>query len=336
MSRRIPRAARALFSLDAQNPRILSPLQSQRRTLFHVPTLTHFETFRDRGITSSLSSPDGSFPTDADPPLSRLFSPDGFYIAWTDYQRFLVNQLNYISGDDPEIQSMWPMEIAKRFQRDPAHATLFNYGSQAHNNHFFFKGISHLPRPVDDFPSLKDALDRDFGSIKNLRDQMVFTAAGMFGSGYVWLVWVRRGPEGAGQWRVLATYNAGTPYLHHQHTDDGALGRGRLQGKDMANISPDAAAALQRGRQGMTAGAFGAHSAQGRADAKRRLGAPQEIFPVLCVSVWQHVYLRDHGVGGKKGFLDAWWRFVDWEEVNNLAPGASKGMGVDTSGYLRT
>ncbi|KAF4550283.1 Iron/manganese superoxide dismutase-like protein [Elsinoe fawcettii] len=335
MSIRIPRAARALFSLDAQTPRLLSPLRLQRRTLFQVPTLTHSETFRDQGITSStLPSPAGSFPTDSPPPNTRLFSPDGFYIAWTDYQRFLVNQLNYISGDDPEIQSMHPLDIAKRFQRDPSHATLFNYGSQAHNNHFFFKGISHAPRSADEFPSLKEALERDFGSMKNLRDQMVFTAAGMFGSGYVWLVWVRNQlGTGSGQWRVLATYNAGTPYAFHQQTEDGALGRGRLQGKDMANMSPEAAAALQRPRQGLTAGAFGAHSATGRAEARRRLGAPQEIFPVLCVSVWQHAYLRDHGVGGKKAFLDAWWRFVDWEEVDRLAPGAAKGR-QNSLGYI--
>ncbi|TKX25261.1 iron/manganese superoxide dismutase C-terminal domain-containing protein [Elsinoe australis] len=331
-SKRICRpAGRTLFSLDVQSTRhnLSSPIRRnpqhcQRRTLFEVPPLTHIDTFQNSGIRSSASSRS-----------DRLFSTDGFYIAWTDYQRFLVNQLNYISGDDPEIQSMWPIDIAKRFQRDSAHATLFNYASQAHNNHFFFKGISHVPRPVEDFPSLKENLERDFGSMKNLRDQMIFTAAGMFGVGYVWLVWVR-GPMGAGtgQWRVLATYNAGTPYALHQHTDDGALGRGRLQSKDMNNLSTEAAAALQRPRQGaMTAGAFGAHSATGKSEAKRKLGGPQEIFPVLCASVWQHVYLRDHGVGGKKAFLDSWWKFVDWEEVDRLTPSAAKRSNRDSLGY---
>src|SRR5438034_8780394 len=40
-----------------------------------------------------------------------------------------------------------------------------------------------------------------------------------------------------------------------------------------------------------------------------------DIHPILCVNTWEHVWLRDWGVGGKAGFLEAWWDKVNWEEV---------------------
>jgi Fe-Mn family superoxide dismutase len=58
-------------------------------------------------------------------------------------------------------------------------------------------------------------------------------------------------------------------------------------------------------------GAFGpysspqAHLAPGAAD----------VVPILCVNTWQHVWLRDWGVAGKEGFLEAWWRRINWEVV---------------------
>ena len=43
--------------------------------------------------------------------------------------------------------------------------------------------------------------------------------------------------------------------------------------------------------------------------------------PILCVNVWQHMYLRDYGVGtgAKKRYLQNWWDKRDWGMVEQSA-----------------
>lgn len=36
-------------------------------------------------------------------------------------------------------------DLLIKYARDPNHAALFNYASAAHNNHFFFETLVHLP-----------------------------------------------------------------------------------------------------------------------------------------------------------------------------------------------
>ena len=45
-----------------------------------------------------------------------------------------------------------------------------------------------------------------------------------------------------------------------------------------------------------------------------------EVVPLLCVNTWEHVWLRDHGVGGKREFLERWWDRINWEEVQEGLP----------------
>ena len=52
-------------------------------------------------------------------------------------------------------------------------------------------------------------------------------------------------------------------------------------------------------------------------------GADVDIL--LGVNTWQHVWLMDWGVGGKKEFLKGWWSAIDWDVVEaNLDGRASK------------
>ena len=60
-----------------------------------------------------------------------------------------------------------------------------------------------------------------------------------------------------------------------------------------------------------SAGAFGSYS---RYDKKLAPGG-QDLEVLMCVCTWEHVWLRDWGVGGKEDFLNAWWQAIDWEKV---------------------
>ena len=185
-------------------------------------------------------------------------------------------------------------------------AFLFNYASMAHNNQLFFEGLALATRRLEDYKSLHDSLVKTFGSIETLKDTMLETAAAMFGPGFVWLVWSRgqyQAPETVG-WRILTTYLAGTPYAEASQ---------RAQDKDM-NTEP----AVQN-----TVGSFGPNSLSGRKERRTGLGGTL-VEPMLCVNTWEHVYMTDYGFD-KRAYLEAWWKSIDWEKVDSIAPFEIKG-----------
>lgn len=172
----------------------------------------------------------------------------------------------------------------------------------AHNNHFFFKNLSPDPQPMP--ADLRRDLERSFSSIETLRREFVATANAMFGPGFVWLV-----HTGPGDFAVLPTYLAGSPY---------PAAHWRRQDVDMNTT----------GARGSASSWLKNTQGQGRDQVKgmpqKKEGAPPggaaKITPLLCLNTWEHVWLRDYGVGlggegGKKAFAEAWWEAVDWESV---------------------
>ena len=188
----------------------------------------------------------------------------------------------------------------------------------AHNNHFFFNSISPTSTSVP--PRLLDYMNASFSSVESLRATFLATANAMFGPGFVWLVRKKNATPGD-ELAILTTYLAGSPYPGAHF---------RLQPNDMntqtTNISDQspteyAAANQYHLRPHGRAGAFGSSSESHSPLAP----GGQDLTPILVVSTWEHVWLRDWGVGGKNNFLSAWWEKIDWGlvEVN---------LGQDTVG----
>ncbi|GAB7354726.1 hypothetical protein MBLNU459_g5141t1 [Dothideomycetes sp. NU459] len=275
---RLPRSTSAWRSLSecAVCPKPAHASIRQRRDLHRVPPLEFDADYAEHGIRG-------------------LLSPEGYNIAWTNYQALMVKRLNDITAGF-EAEHASTKQLVLQYARNPSTAALFNHASMAYNNSFFFGSFSPSPTPLARYQGLKDSLERTFGSIDTLRQTMLATADSMFGPGFVWLVQAKINEPGSRQewqWRVLTTYLAGTPYPE----------AGRTQSKDM-NV------------QG-TAGAFGGSSAYGKKDAEIPPGSAR-VQPVLCVSTWEHVYLRDFGVEGKQEYLKRWWDVINWGAVDNL------------------
>lgn len=183
--------------------------------------------------------------------------------------------------------------------REPAEAPIFNHASMAHNNHFFFKRLS--PAPVAMPESLRSALEESFSSVETLRREFVVTASAMFGPGFVWLVKLgaRDAPGQANPFRLLTTYLAGSPY-------PGAHWRRQPVDRNTVAAGTPAAGPLS----GTGAGVSAKAAAPGGID----------VTPVLCLNTWEHVWLRDYGLGvggygGKRQFVEEWWKAIDWEGV---------------------
>jgi Fe-Mn family superoxide dismutase len=98
-------------------------------------------------------------------------------------------------------------EVVKRAAGDPAAKIVFNNAAQAWNHDFYWRSMR--PRGGGT-PSgaLRDTIERDFGGLAEFRTAFAKAAAGVFGSGWAWLV---VGQDGT--LKIATTDDADTPIL---------------------------------------------------------------------------------------------------------------------------
>jgi Fe-Mn family superoxide dismutase len=176
----------------------------------------------------------------------------------------------------------------------------------AHNNQFFFSCLS--PNPSEMPVALKAELEKSFSSIETLKREFIITANAMFGPGFVWLVKTKDR-----KYSLLTTYLAGSPYPGAHY---------RRQPVDMNTEDKTVSEAIRRMSREAPVNTVGSH---GRLSQNQSI-APGgiDLTPVLCINMWEHVYLADYGVGafgvgGKKAFAESWWEKIDWSVVANYA-----------------
>ena len=233
--------------------------------------------------------------------VTGFMSPDGYKMAWRDYQSMLVIKLNDMTTGTVD-ESLTARELAIKYAHDSQNAALFNNASMAFNNHFFFHRLTSTP--TEPSKSFMQDIAESFESMENLRTEMIETADAMFGNGFVWLM----KDNAQGMLRVLATYNAGSP-LPEAHY--------RRQNRDMntlyQHIGADAVETNRLNTVQNTAGKFGHYSQP----AGKALASTDALTggPILCIGNWQHMYLRDYGVHGRRSYLSNWWDRIDWSMV---------------------
>jgi Fe-Mn family superoxide dismutase len=253
-------------------------MPSPARSLYTIPPLDNHAQLEQSGIPGVLS-------------------PKAFNTAYTEYQGHIIDELNASTAGTP-----WENQEAKAlvvdFARDPTKAYAFNIASMAFNNHFFFRGLNTNPdvqsQPSKDVHALINA---DFTSLDTLRDTFLATAESMFGPGFVWLVQTNDAGVGSTM-RILPTYLAGSP-LSGAHY--------RRQPHDLNTHNADSYQNMNK------VGSFGV-AAQQDHKPKKPLGGV-DVVPLLCVNTWEHVWLQDYGVRGKRAFLERWWDRIDWDFV---------------------
>jgi len=115
-----------------------------------------------------------------------------------------VNKLNtLIEGTEFATQSL--EEIIKN-----ATGGIFNNAAQVYNHNFYWNGLLASPTKATD--ALSTLITRDFGSMEAFKKQFLAAAAGLFGSGWAWLVLNKEG-----KLVIVAYSNADNP-LHHGDT----------------------------------------------------------------------------------------------------------------------
>ncbi|KAK9353075.1 Manganese/iron superoxide dismutase [Lipomyces doorenjongii] len=219
--------------------------------------------------------------------IPPLMTKETFKLTWVDYQQYLAKELTKRT-QDTRFSSMTPFKIVVATALHADQAALFNFASLTHNNHFFFDSLRGVDAPVETtepLPAVFNAIEDSFTNIEEFKAHMSGIAEAMCGNGFVWLL---QSPKK--KLYVSATYNAGTPYgvEHAQDFDfNSPFSRSRL-----SNVA-------QRQRNLVD-----------REDAIE--GKP---MPLLCINVWQHMYLNDYGFGGKADYFQNWWNSIDWLKV---------------------
>lgn len=268
-----------------------------------------------------------------------LLSAEGYDIAWTQHMDLMLKRLNQlVTGTDYEDCDL--KKIILDTARSPSQAAVFNHASMAHNTDFFFKqlrsandpptnssadGSGHAAGP--EIPaSLRTTIEENFGSVETLHREFAATANAMFGPGFVWLVkanQLQQTGKGGDNLRLLATYLAGSPY-------PGAHWRRQAVDMNTVGAETDTNANGNPVKQWLDRQAAAIHPESNPATGP--LGAPVDrsppggidVTPLLCLSTWEHVWLRDYGLGkdgygGKTAFVEAWWHAIDWDAVAGMA-----------------
>ncbi|KAI9374589.1 Manganese/iron superoxide dismutase [Aspergillus egyptiacus] len=272
MLNRLLRPQASLRAVSALNKKPVSAFpRFQSRRIHSVPILTHDAEFKAKGIPEFLS-------------------PEAYDFAWTQYQSFLVDKLNLLTQDTIDTDAK-PGELLVKYSRRPEMASVFNYASMAHNNHFFFNCLAPNATEIPE-PFAKNIIDT-CSSIESLKLDFLATANAMFGPGFVWLA---KNVEREGLMHIFCTYNAGSPY---------PAAHARRQPVDMATHTPETALGNQY------AGSMGAHSA----NQKNLAPGAADVQPILCVNTWEHVWMMDYGIAGKAEYLERWWDRINWPVV---------------------
>ncbi|EPS37097.1 hypothetical protein H072_9291 [Dactylellina haptotyla CBS 200.50] len=289
------RCTRPLSSLTSASsrpsilPKPSSSSLSLNRTLFTVPTLRDQDRFLSDGI-------------------GELYSANQVQIAWKDYQTHLTDRLNLLTAGT-EYQYHLPLQLAIMTSRNSDLASIFNYASMAHNNHFYFKSLS----PVTTAPGslLLAAIDESFGHMQILKETMIATALACFSNAFVWLVI----DNSTKKMRILTTYNSGTPYgLAHRRQ---AIDTNTTTPPPLSTEPTDIAARLQQSNEFKSTGdeytqSLAKHSLP---EDEMEVGRASMYSPLLCVNVWEHAWLVDYGFDKKEEYLENWWKCIDWGEV---------------------
>jgi len=121
-----------------------------------------------------------------------------------------VDNLNAALSDYPELQKLGLSDLLRQIDKLPAaiQTAVRNNGGGVYNHELYFDSMKS---PVGQEPCglLLEAVERDFGSLQQWKEQMKQAAVGKFGSGWAWLV-----TDNNGQLSIVQTANQDVPDLN--------------------------------------------------------------------------------------------------------------------------
>jgi Fe-Mn family superoxide dismutase len=155
------------------------------------------------GASPLIQSP---LPFDANA-LEGVISEQTIGFHYGKHHKGYFDNLNKLVAGTP-LASASLEEIVVQTVDRPDQVGVFNNAAQAWNHNFYW--LSLTPKAQTPSGALAKAIDRDFGSLEELKKQLAAMAVGRFGSGWAWLV-----AEG-GKLKTVNTLNAAIPFENGQ------------------------------------------------------------------------------------------------------------------------
>lgn len=215
--------------------------------------------------------------------IKGLLSKEGFQTGWLDYQKFLTTKLTLLTNGTAD-ETRHPLQITLLSAKDSTRQRVFNVASQTFNNHFFYEQlISPLENTTKPSRSLEDKIRNSFGSIEELKQQIIEKSQEIQGQGWVFLV-----EDASKQLSLKALNNSGTP-LHYSGNLQLDL-NGPISEQDYLQTLKNSKA-LQENTE-------------------------DHNLPLLAISLWDHAYLLDYGVADRKKYVAKSFDATNWEVIN--------------------
>lgn len=141
--------------------------------------------------------------------LMPVLDEDTLHFHHDKHYKTYVDNLNSALSDYPELQRMSLKELLSSIETLPSQVqtAIRNNGGGVYNHELYFDSMKN---PVGQEPggALAEAIDRDFGSYRQWKEQMKQAAVGKFGSGWAWLV-----ADNKGKLSIVQTANQDVPDL---------------------------------------------------------------------------------------------------------------------------
>ncbi len=141
--------------------------------------------------------------------LIPVLSEETMHFHHDKHYKTYVDNLNHALSDYPELQRMSLKELLSNPETLPeqVQTQIRNNGGGVYNHELYFDSMKN---PVGQEPEgmLADAIERDFGSYKQWKEQMKQAAVTKFGSGWAWLV-----SDCNGKLSIVQTANQDVPDL---------------------------------------------------------------------------------------------------------------------------
>ncbi|MEN9215896.1 MAG: superoxide dismutase [Gloeomargarita sp. HHBFW_bins_162] len=159
---------------------------------------------RELELTAPFTVPPLPYPYDAlEPVIDRrtmTFHHDKHHAAY-------VNALNTAIDKHPELGSQTVEQLLQNLDKIPTdiRTAVRNHGG-GHYNHSLFWESMRPPQASEPTGELGSALGKNFGDFATFQQQFEQAGAGVFGSGWVWLVGDKNG-----QLRITTTPNQDSP-----------------------------------------------------------------------------------------------------------------------------
>ena len=140
----------------------------------------------------------------ADDALEPHMSAETLRLHHGKHQKAYFDKLQaLVAGTDFADLDLETIIVSTAKARGAKPKAIFDNAAQLWNHSFFWRSLAPAGGGLP--AALAQRLERDFGGFARFRERFAAAAAGLFGSGWVWLA------ERKGKLEILALSNAGTP-----------------------------------------------------------------------------------------------------------------------------